>query len=170
MTPDILEDVQRKGWQIGAVQEDCVLALCKRPGCGVKLMIQPGTPVPNVEAPSAYVREFVMKSFHHMRKLLRQRREELNLTIQDVEEIAGFATAHLAKFERDGVKIAPNMTTVLTWCDVLGFEVILRPKQMPPQTLGVIAETRWLVRRRQKWAAYSRTERKKKPLMLPAGL
>jgi hypothetical protein len=102
MDPALLREIQRHGWLIESVGEtDCVVK-CPVEGCGMRTRLKKGRKVPPRLNPAVHLSE-VAESFDGIRAALRARRQELCLSITEVEEAAGMTEAHLAKFERPGV-------------------------------------------------------------------
>ncbi|MFW8636972.1 helix-turn-helix domain-containing protein [Cribrihabitans pelagius] len=89
-------------------------------------------------------------SYDGARMALRARREALGLTISEVEELAGATVDHLAKAEKDGSSKLPNAQLLLEWAQALGYEVVLRPTELPAYTRRVICYTRDRLEARQK--------------------
>jgi transcriptional regulator with XRE-family HTH domain len=145
---DFLRAVQRAQWLIKAADEGSVIARCPRAGCTLTVRLSPGNPIPQTCRVGPDLLEKVVQSFEDARLFLRERREDLALSIRDVEEVAGVATDHLAKWEKDGPSKIPNTETFLEWAASLGYEVVLRPAPLPPVALRAIIETRPLIKRR----------------------
>lgn len=96
-------------------------------------------------------------TYDEIRRTLRSTREGLGLTIREVEEIAGAATDHFAKVEKDtpttdssGRDRSPNVHLLIEWCQALGFELVLRPVPMSPLALRVVCDTRRKLEARNK--------------------
>lgn len=164
MDPKFLRDVQDKGWWIEAVTQKTCLASCPVPGCGMMTQLRQGARVPP-RAPGSDNTEVQVTDYEAVRVLLRERREQMGLSIREVEEDAGMAVDFLAKFERDtwnraGTIRLPNLATFIEWAQVLGFEVYIRKGPMPPKVLRTIAQTREVAdaRKRQISEAQRRRE------------
>ena len=144
MDPALLREIQRHGWLIESVGEtDCVVK-CPVEGCGMRTRLKKGRKVPPRLNPAVHLSE-VAESFDGIRAALRARRQELCLSITEVEEAAGMTEAHLAKFERPEYSKIPNLETLIIWAGALGYELTLRAADLPPKTLRTISETRALV-------------------------
>jgi transcriptional regulator with XRE-family HTH domain len=148
MDADFLKAVQRASWLIMAADEDHVIARCPRAGCTLTVKLRPGGVIPQTCKSEPDLAETVVRSFEDARLFLRARREDLCLSIRDIEEIAGVATDHLAKWEKDANLRIPNTGIFLEWAASLGYEVVLRPVALPPVALRAIIDTRPLLRRR----------------------
>lgn len=145
-----LKDVQRAGWVIEAVDTDACVARCPVQGCGMKVRLQNSTRIPQCHTASRRaITDIPIASFEELRVAMRERREELALSIRDVEDVAGMTVDYLAKFEKDDPSKIPNAQTTLEWIQALGYEVIIRPAQIPPYGLRIIAETRDRARHRR---------------------
>lgn len=156
MNRDFLEKVQAEGWQIVEVFRDGCTARCPSQGCSVRAKLRqsagvlPG-PRSGDEAP-----DLAVQSFDELRQELRRRRKTLCLTIREVEDIAGITDDYLAKFERDNWRDGsnwgkiPNVQAAIEWANVLGYDVVLRPRPLPAATLEAVAGSRDAVKRRVK--------------------
>ncbi len=147
MDQKFLKDIQSNGWVIEAVEEGSCIARCPSPGCGMRARIKSSGAVPPRLNDQVEL-DFNATSFNAARGFLRGRREELRLSIAEVEEAAGLTKDHLAKMERDDDLRIPNLETFITWANTLGFELVLRPAELPPVTMRMICDTRSLTARR----------------------
>ena len=136
-----LRRVQQSGWRIESVDGDTCTVRCPRAGCDMRARFRAALDVPPRNLPLHSLDEPV-RSFDDARALLKARREELGLTIAEVEHVSGIADDHLAKCERTAFDKMPNVQTFMEWAQALGFDVILRPAELPPVVLRVISETR----------------------------
>lgn len=159
MDQKFLKQVQDAKWQIKAAGEDFVVAQCPRAGCNLLVNLKPGGAVPQTCRPGPDLLERVVSSFEDARLFLRERREDLGLSIRDTEEISGAATDHMAKWEKDSPSKIPNTETFLEWAKALGYDVVLRPAPLPPLALSMIIETRPLIARRVQRNRHLRTRR-----------
>ncbi|MDF3426580.1 helix-turn-helix transcriptional regulator [Sulfitobacter sp. KE29] len=143
MDTKFVKDVQMAGWSIQAVSEDAVIGKCPSAGCNLHAQLQPGAAIPAVD-PGCRRNpiDAKIKTYDDIRRAFRKRRENLLLTIRELEEVAGLEPDLLAKVERDGTKKIPNVQTLLDWAGALGFELALRPVPMTPLALRTIVETR----------------------------
>jgi len=149
MDPALLREIQRHGWLIESVTEtDCVVK-CPVEGCGMRTRLKKGKGIPPRLNATVQLTE-TAKSFDEIRAMLRQRRLDLALSITEVEEAAGMAVDHLAKFERPEFSKIPNLETLIIWAGALGFELSLRPADLPLLTLRTISETRPMVKDRKR--------------------
>jgi len=143
MSMDDLKAVQAAGWTLIATDGDSTLAACPSFGCGVKVRIPHGKRVLSCDPGlNRGPRDIPIGSYEDMRKALRLRRQELELAIPEVEHIAGLARDHLAKAEKPNPTKLPNVDTTLWWAAALGYEVVLRPVDLPDIALRIISETR----------------------------
>jgi len=151
MDPEFLKKVQRAGWAIERVTQDGAIAKCRADGCGMKALLSATARVPKVD-PTDHKNRFdrPLASYDELRRLLRDRREDLGLTIREVEEVSGATTDHIAKSEKEDPARKPNFDLVLEWATTLGFEIILRPAHMPAYSLRTIADTRDKVESRKR--------------------
>lgn len=150
VTPDFLRAVQMGGWQIVTADSETVWAGCPRAGCGLTVKIKPGAAIPTSCRAVPDLSEVVIDGFEDARRAMRARREQLGLSIRNVEEAAGLADDYLAKFEKDDPSKIPNAQSFMEWIQALGYEVVLRPRALPPYTMRIISETRDQLRARRK--------------------
>ena len=158
MTPEFLRDVQRHGYMIEAVTEDACIARCPSNGCGVRLNLREGQTVPPRSPQESRPEDRPVSSFDEGRMILRDRREELLLTIDETEGISGVASSQLAKCERDQVTRPVGVDGFIHWAGALGFEVVLRPIELPPLTVRILANTRGKLVPRQQSVARRRAD------------
>lgn len=164
MNPDFLKSVQRCGWQVQSADESGCIARCPTPGCGVRVALKSSSSIPK-RAVEGWTIEKVVDSLDTGRRFLKERREDLCLTIAEVEEIAGMATDHLAKFEREnwataGTVRSLNFETFKNLAEALGYRVVLVPGLLPPLALRIISETRHMVPGRVKRRMLAASQRK----------
>jgi len=148
VSPEYMRACQAKGWNIISADEEHLFAACPRAGCGLQIKLREGGKIPQTDRPMPALAEIAVEQFDDARMGLRERREQLGLSIKDVEDAAGLATDHLAKFEKDDFTKIPNAQTFIEWANSLGYTVTLRPTGLPPVTLGIIASTRHYLRKR----------------------
>jgi transcriptional regulator with XRE-family HTH domain len=148
VSPEYMRAAQGKGWNIISCDEEHILAACPRAGCGLQIKLRAESKIPETVRPRPALAEITVAQFDDARAGLRARREQLCLSIKDVEDAAGLATDHLAKFEKDDFSKIPNAQTFIEWANALGYTVTLRPTGLPPVTLGIISRTRMLLRKR----------------------
>jgi hypothetical protein len=154
--PEFLAAIQKAGWRIVHVDATAAFCACRREGCGLTVKLQQGSSFPDTSRPGPDLAEQIVGSFDDARRFLRQKREHLALTIPDVEAGAGIATDFLAKFEKDDPVKIPNAQTFIEWASSLGFQVVLRPGDIPRNMLRLIADTRDGVKRRRQRTAHFR--------------
>lgn len=140
--PKFLAEVERAGWLVHAVDQDAVIAACPRAGCALRTKLRSGVKVPETCRPGPDLAATRVTNFDVGRVFLRQRRENLGLTIREVEEIAGAATDHFAKAEKDNPSKIPNTEIFIEWAASLGYEVWLVPGQLSPYARRMIVDTR----------------------------
>lgn len=169
MDQSFLKDVQQKGWPIQTVTEDTVVSPCPNAGCSVRVNLKSGTKIPTACRAGVELRSQVVTVFDDARVFLRSRREELRLTIRDVESISGMADDFLAKFEKEKPSKYPNVQTFVEWAQSLGFKVVLMPAEFPPLALRVIAETRHLIPARDQMTSQHHARRQASGAQLPKG-
>ena len=157
-----LRAVQDQGWQILDVQPDSVTGACPRMGCKVRAKLQPGASIPKTCGSGAALPEFVIVGYDEVRRFLRRRREYLGLSQRDAEECAGMAVDHLAKMEKDDPSRIPNIQTFIEWAQTLGYEVVLRPTDMPLVTLSRLSSIAQGVRRRLQRIGVARERREER--------
>jgi transcriptional regulator with XRE-family HTH domain len=87
-------------------------------------------------------KEIEVGSYEEARVALRQRRKDLGLSIDDVEDIAGMASSHLAKAEIPRASRFASLDTMALWAGALGYDIVLRPKPLTPKALRVLTEKR----------------------------
>jgi len=154
--------IEARGWMIEVADKDSsCIARCKEPGCSMRLRIKPGGVIPKREVDQRLSLDEVIESFDDARQVLRRRREQLGLSIEEVETAAGIATDQMLKFERDEPTRLPNIVTYLIWAQTLGYEVVLRPSTLPPITCRLIEETRDRYESRKRRAELLRQKRRR---------
>ena len=149
MNADFLKAVQAAGWTIESADGSVCIVTCPTPGCGMRARFRQDGAVPQRDVPFLRYDEPVT-TFSEAQEVLRRRRQNLGLTIPEVEDIAGMAGDHLAKFERVDYSRPPGIEIFLEWCGALGMEVVLRHGDLPPVALRVIADTRSRAKARQR--------------------
>lgn len=165
MDPKFIKSVQASGWHIEAVTDNSVIAKCPSVGCNLRAELKLGGYVPDVDPNQN--RDLIdrkVETYDDIRVLLRERRENLLLSIREVEEIAGLETDHLAKIERNDHNKIPNVQTLLEWSESLGFEIVLRPRPMTSYALRTICDTRDRAASRSKRMKLENTRRRGKDL------
>lgn len=156
---DFLKDIQLRGWPIERVNPDDVVVSCPNAGCSVRVRLKTATVIPESCSANGAAREQTVKFFDDARVFLRGKREDLRLTIKDVEFVAGMADDFLAKFEKDRPSKYPNVQTFIEWAESLGYDVVLRPAPLPARALRVLAETRHLLTPREQMISQHRARR-----------
>lgn len=141
MDADFLKRLQAAGWHVESVTDEKVVARCRSPGCQLRMKMTERSPLFQSHAPG-YGLDYEVNEYEQVRELLRQRREQLGLTIADVEEICGLADGHLAKAEKDGPTRIPRFDVLATWAAGLGFSFVLRPIPLTPYANRIICESR----------------------------
>ncbi len=162
MNPDFLRRAQVEGWNVITADKEFVWLGCSRAGCNFQFKVRDGGAIPQTCRPQPVLAEIAIESFDDLREALRARREQLCLSIKDVEDAAGVATDHLAKFEKDDSLRIPNVMTAMDWAQALGYTIVLRQTGMPQVTLGLIARTRHLLSKRMSSFRHFREFRAKK--------
>jgi transcriptional regulator with XRE-family HTH domain len=148
--PKRIKDVQDAGWLVQAVGDSFCVARCPTAGCSMRALIADGKDIPQRVVERGPSIDIPVGGYDALRRVLRERRRELLLTIKETEIASGIAEDHMAKFERDEWNRQPNVDAMVEWAASLGFEVVLRPVELPPITLRMIAESRDRVAPRQK--------------------
>jgi len=152
MVVDRIKEAQRKGWVVIGVETGSIFLRCPSYGCGLKCKVLNGEPIPSVDPMlSRNPVDMQVGSFADMQSALRERREELCLSISEVEDAAGLAHGHIGKAEKDNPSREPQIGIILEWAQALGFEVVLRRADLPPLTQRLIEGSRGRaeIRRRQ---------------------
>lgn len=156
---DFLKALQIAGWIIKTVDEERAVVSCPRAGCGLDLAYRPGAKIHQACEDSRIGAQRV-DSFSHLAKVLRERREDLCLSIKDVEEICGMAEDYLAKFEKDNPARVPPFNTIRDWAEGLGFSIWIMPENMPALALRLISSNRDKVAMRKRHFKVYRQRRK----------
>ena len=159
ITVQLMRLVETLGWSIRRADADSIAVACRSPGCGAMMRVKHDGPIParcNGAVPSMDLR---VESYDQFCRALRDRREDLSLSISDVEECAGMAADHLAKAEKDNPSRIPSLPILVDWAAALGYDLVLRPTTMPAITLRTIEQTRGLHPQRQRRTARVRQER-----------
>jgi transcriptional regulator with XRE-family HTH domain len=159
MDQAFLKDVQLRGWPIERVNPSDVVVGCPNESCSVRVRLKSGAAFPAPCTSGGKARQQPVTDFEDARKFLRERREELRLTIRDVEDISGMADDFLAKFEKENPSKYPNVQTFVEWAKSLGFQVVLVPGEFTPKALRIIAETRHLMTARDQMTSVHRARR-----------
>lgn len=146
--------IEDRGWMVESADQDHCIAKCKTPGCSMRIRVRENGAIPMREVDHRYNLDRVIHTFDDARKTLRDRREGLGLSIVEIEEISGIGNDHLAKFERDNHELyprMPNVETFIYWANTLGYEIVLRPSNLPMVTCKAIQDTRhlWPTRRKR---------------------
>jgi len=156
MDPKFLREVQDAGWHIEQAGERQVVARCPAEGCGMRALLTSGAAVPEVDPD--WTRNGVdlpLAGYEDFRRAIRERREKLGLTLNEVEEVVGVANYYFAKAEKDEPSKIPNLATAIAWAQALGYEIVLRPGQINDRlALRTLCESRSMVALRR-----SRTEK-----------
>lgn len=154
--------IEARGWMIEAADKDSsCIARCKSPGCSMRLRIKPGGIIPQRQVDQRLGLDETLEGYDDARDVLRRRREQLGLSIAEVEAAAGIAQDHMLKFERDDPTRLPNIATYIIWANTLGYEVVLRPSTLPPITCRLIEETRDRYESRKRRAELLRQKRRR---------
>lgn len=140
--PPFIKAVQKAGWLIKEVDADRVVGSCPHAGCGMSVDLKPGRAIPATCGHRSDAGERTIGSYTAARDALRWRRESLCLTIKEVEEVAGVTVDHLAKAEKDDPDRVISTQIFIEWAKSLGYDVVLRPTEIPPMTARYIADTR----------------------------
>ena len=156
---EFLAKVQAAGLMVRRVEEKHLVAQCQVQGCGMLMKLSILDQVPDHGRDFRRANSWDVPTYDDMRKILRRRREEISLTIAEVEDIVGFANDHLAKIENDRATRIPNAMTLFDWIHALGFQVALVPGEMPATTLQTIADTRDSIPIRERSAKASKRKR-----------
>ena len=150
MSLEDLERIQKAGWMIVAADDERTLARCPAYGCGLKVNIPHGSSVQACDPGlSRDAWDIPIGNYEDIRLVLKDRRQELLLTIPEVEDIAGLSVDHIAKAEKKDPARKPTIETMIYWAQALGFEILLRHTGMPKKTLRFIDETRPMSPRRR---------------------
>ena len=159
MDTKFIKAIQDAGWQIVHVERDSAVMGCSREGCGLKSRIKAGAVVPMAAKKVPALAEIAINGFDDARMFLRQRREDLALSMENVELVAGIAVTYINKFEKDDPSKIPNIETFVDWVAALGYQVVLRPTDLPPYTMRIISETRTELGKRVKRTRYYQAQR-----------
>lgn len=140
MRQEFLRDVQRAGWRIEAVGETSCTGRCPRTGCGMLAVIKDAAALPVVrpDAPAG----IVVRTNEEMRLALREKREKLRLTQEEVEACAGLTQHHLAKAEKAEPSRKPTIDTWSLVAETVGYQIVLVPLPLPATTLAAIERSR----------------------------
>ena len=164
MDMTFLRELQQRGWEIEAVSGDACIVRCPEVGCETRLKLRPGGPLPSRSA-SDWKPGVSIEEYADALALLILRRKQLRLRIDEVEDVAGLTQDHISKFEQK--TRVPNVETFLIWLETLGYEMILRSRDLPAPTLRAISQTRHLEASRAR--RFARPPRKlPRRLALPA--
>lgn len=161
MKREFLDQVQSAGWHISGAEENTVIGSCRAHGCTMRARLREGASIPQVCSPFSNPSDIPVRSFDDIRTVLRQRREDLALSIPEVEHASGMAYDHLAKCERPNPTRIPNIQIVAEWAASLGFELVLRPSSLPPISLRIICDSRTSTKTRRSIQGRGETSRKR---------
>lgn len=150
---DILR-AQNRGWMVEAVDEDRIVGRCPAHGCGLKAVLKAGSKIPQCDPDLR--RDPTMLPigiYDDLRLILKERREGLNLSMGDIEFASGLADGHVNKMESPNPARIPQIDTVLLWLQSLGYELVVRPTELPPATASILEGTRDMsgIRARRNW-------------------
>lgn len=155
-----LERIQKAGWYLLRVSEKEVVASCPAHGCGMKAKLREGGPIPWVDPDGRRNRlDMEVASEDSGRKMLRFRREELGLAMDELEDLVGLTPGHVNKLEKDNPDRGMSLQMFIDLSEALGFEVVVRPREMPLKTLSYLAGTRHLYEKRRRRFARERARR-----------
>lgn len=167
---EFLKAVQRAGWKIKLVDSGRVLAGCPRAHCEMQTVLKPGSPIPDTCSPDPGMIEVEIRSYDDGRRTLRDRRQDLCMTMTQVEFCAGLTEGHLLKAEKDNPDRVMSVEGFIVWANTLGFEVVLRSGDLPPVTLRELANSQPQVEtRKQRRAMYERRREEKERARLLSG-
>lgn len=146
-----LRDVQDEGWHVEQVGTEEVIARCPREGCGMRAKLSSAAPVPSIDHDWTGRGYFDQVSFYaEWQNVLRGRREELGLTLHELEDVLGVATDYLAKAEKPSPAKIPNLQTALDWASALGLRVVIVPGPIQEASaLQAVVDTRPKLKRRR---------------------
>lgn len=147
---EFMHRVQRQGWSIVSADESGVTARCRARGCAMGARLSLDGHVPKVCKPDTGPQEITVEVFEHIRVTLKARREELQLTIAELEDIIGMARDQIAKCERENPSRIPNVQTIMEWGEALGYRFAMIPANLPAITLRHIETTRDVAEWRKK--------------------
>jgi transcriptional regulator with XRE-family HTH domain len=143
MVVDRIKDAQRKGWVVVAVDKSEIILRCPSHGCGLKAKFPAGKRIPSVDpCASRNPVDIPVGSYPDIQRELKERREELCLSISEVEEAAGLAHGHIGKAEKENPDRTPQIGTLLLWMQALGYELVLRRSDLTPYTARLIEGSR----------------------------
>lgn len=148
--PKFLKRVQESGWSIDVVGDGNCVGKCPTAGCSMRALITDGKHIPRRVVENGPSQDISLPDYNVARLTLQGRRQGLGLTIREVEEVSGLADDHVAKFEPENWQRQPTLDTFITWAATLGFDVVLRPADLPPITLRKVSETRAVQAKRQR--------------------
>lgn len=160
MAIDDLKKAQDAGWVLVGATDKYSICRCPSYGCGVKLRIPYGTTPQRCDP--GLSRDPISEpvgSYDELRRKLRHRREEMLLSIPEVEDIAGLTVDHIKKAEKDNPSRIPEFDTLVLWAQALGFELVLRHSGLPNLGIRFIDDTRRWRPRRKKMRDRLRRER-----------
>lgn len=155
-----LQAVEEAGWVLAYVRADQCSVMCPRSGCDLRITLRPGAPVPNSAGAMPETKEIAFDSYDAWRKFMVDRREQLGLSIKDMEAIAGVADDHLAKIET-AVKI-PNLETAIMLSQAAGIEIFARFSPLRKIAQRTIIETRSQLEARETMQRHFQERRRRK--------
>jgi len=143
-----LREIQHSGWSIEQVGKRQVIARCPAEGCGMRALLSSGAPIPKVDPDfSRSGLDRPVESYDDFRRILRERRESLALTLHELEDMVGVATDYLAKAEKEDPFKMPNIQTGIDWAGAVGLAVVLMPTDREPgewRSIPNFETARWL--------------------------
>lgn len=145
---DFIAAAERKGWRVQSAEEGHLIVSCPGDECQMKAKLVPGKKIPRICTAKGHPHDMVVRSFDDLRQVLRNRRNDLRLSMTEVEEASGMAQDQLLKCERENPTRIPNLDMGIFWAAALGYEIVLRPVPLPRVTARKIVETRDMVERR----------------------
>ena len=135
-----LRELQRRGWLIESATANGCVARCPEAGCSVRTHITEGNSIPQrfTVDDEGWI---PLTGAAQAVEVARHRRQQLRLSIAEVEECAGLTADHIAKAET-GRQF--NVDTACVWFPAIGYDLVLVRRPLPSVTLRVLAETRAL--------------------------
>ena len=137
---DWLRAVSDSGWVVEGRDGDRLVIRCPAVGCRVQAMIAPGSvPAPCDPGARRGAWDHPVADYEELKLFLRQRRQDLGFTIEDVDQAAGWPSDRYVSKLEVGASKTVTMPTLVLWAGALGYELVLRPTPLPPVARRILA-------------------------------
>lgn len=146
-----LKDIQKAGWSVVSATDTEVIGQCGNVNCQLRAKLTEGSFIPSTcEGRSHRVFEPQIFDLQSWIEVLRDRRQQLCLSIRDVEAVIGHATDSVAKYESQKSDKVPTVEFMFLWSQAVGLDFLARPTNLSNYAVRIISETRGQIPARTK--------------------